>query len=1353
MTTIVERNCTEVVKNDRTQEDDTMSVRLSELRSAPAYVLLGEPGLGKSTALRQECELAGELAAFVDARDFLTLDLDRHPELHSKALFIDGLDEVRTGAVDARTALDEIRHRLDALGRPKFRLSCREADWLGNNDRSRLERVSPTSQVRVLHLDPLSNGHIEQILQGHPGVADPRRFIKSARQCGIGDLLSNPQTLTMVADVVGGGAGWPASRTETFEMACCAMAREQNEEHRFGSKQWSLDELLEAAGQICAALLITGSAEVSLGFDGPNTDHLPLDSLGAPSVDVAKAAVSTRLFRGTQERRFAPTHRHVAEFLGARYLASRIEDGLSVRRVLSLICGSDGIVVNEMRGLSGWLAALCPRSRDLLLEQDPVGVALYGDLTTFSADDRSQLLQTLGSRDALTPLSLDSGVMELNSALGPLTAPDMEPTLVGILEDPSRCAEDQSVVRFALRLLRRGGPLPSLSPLLLKIARDETRRPGVRSYALYCLIKIKEEHGEPIRDIERLLEDIRAGVITDSDGDLNGRILNFLYPQGLAARRIWDYLNERERRNYLGRETWFWAQRLLQQSTDQDVADLLDELAVRHRHIWPLLNSHHAGDVIFRLLARGLEIHGDHLPLPQLHAWLSAAVPPLGEVHPHTADALGRVRGWLEERPEIQKALILHGLSRWPKGAHTFALELCVVGPLQVNSLPVEFGSWYLEQSVRLAPSHPEASAFLFNQAFQSYRSQIILLDHIRDRIEGVKALEERLSALLEGVNGQRQEHLGTRVKELEAEREAERQRGIDFVREHVEALRQNQAPPSLLHDLGNAYFHYPLADTGPQGSLDRLEHLLGGDTDLVEAASVGVCSALWRGDLPDPKEVIRLSTESRQHLLAYPVQAGLDFSHHGDSEVLQKLSEDQIRTALTLYYCTPAGLSQPPDWHEAWVERKPNLVASVATEVAIAGHRHDGLYWPALSAIEQMSGVPEIRHDAILKVLAKFPLRANLEKLRALRFLLSEALDFRDRADLLRLIDSKLSTKSMSVAQRIYWLAAGAIADPQHFTNRMAQFVRGEERRARHLVDFFGRVSSRKTTPPDLGADALRVLIELMGPSFGPDDMYSSFKVTTEAAGSEQIGQFIRQLGSLPGNDATQALIALASDSNLSRWHEFIARNREYQRTRHREATFVHPTLGQLQQSLSDAGPAGAADLAALVIDRLESVASDIESSNADLWRQYWNEDEYGRAKSPKHEDSCRDALMDHLRPLLPRGVNAQPEGQYVGGKRSDIRISCSDFNVPIEIKKVSHRDLWSAMRTQLIGRYTRDAATAGFGIYLVLWFSDADMPPPPTGLRPLTPDDLKARLEESISDEEARKISVVVLDVSPVR
>ena len=204
MTTIIDRTCTEARTDEKRGRVVFETVRLNDLRSASAYVLLGDPGMGKSTTFRSEWQAQRDAAVLLDARDFLACDLGSHQEWRGKTLFIDGLDEVRVGSANARSALDEIRRRLDALGRPRFRLSCREADWLGDNDRNRLEVVSQDSTVKVLRLDPLSDAEIDQILGGHPSVSDPRRFIDTARERGVGGLLANPQTLNMLAEVAGG---------------------------------------------------------------------------------------------------------------------------------------------------------------------------------------------------------------------------------------------------------------------------------------------------------------------------------------------------------------------------------------------------------------------------------------------------------------------------------------------------------------------------------------------------------------------------------------------------------------------------------------------------------------------------------------------------------------------------------------------------------------------------------------------------------------------------------------------------------------------------------------------------------------------------------------------------------------------------------------------------------------------------------------------------------------------------------------------------------------------------------------------------------------------------------------------
>ena len=72
--------------------------------------------------------------------------------------------------------------------------------------------------------------------------------------------------------------------------------------------------------------------------------------------------------------------------------------------------------------------------------------------------------------------------------------------------------------------------------------------------------------------------------------------------------------------------------------------------------------------------------------------------------------------------------------------------------------------------------------------------------------------------------------------------------------------------------------------------------------------------------------------------------------------------------------------------------------------------------------------------------------------------------------------------------------------------------------------------------------------------------------------------------------------------------------------------------------------------------------------------------------------------------------------------------------------------------MRDQLMAQYTTDPATDGYGIYLVLWFADPNKPASrhPDGSRPSTPEELRHRLEQELTADQARKIAVIVMDVT---
>ena len=462
---------------------------LEDFRDSAAYVLLGAPGAGKTTLFRDEG--VRDACHYVSARDFLALG--EKPEWREPyaTLFIDGLDEKRAGSPDGRTPLDDIRGKLEALGRPRFRLSCREADWFGSNDRASLEAISRSSRVRVLRLDPLSDRAIHQLLRRYPHVDDADEFMDEARNRGIEHLLTNPKNLEMLAEAVAGGA-WPETRTRTFELACDKLVQEFNTDHRIATRiRPGTSELLAAAGRLCAIQILTGHAGYDMVGQGEDSGYLGLESIPGNDRTTLNLALGTRLFESpSEESRRIPIHRQVAEFLGARFLAGLIDDGLPVRRALALMTGEGGGIVSELRGLAAWFAAHCPQARGELTERDPVGAAAYGDAGVFTQSEKRYLLECLWPPEP----SLDA------SLFTSLVTPDMASVIREILSDRRRDDDHRNLALFLLCVLANATPLPDIADSLLDLAMNEDRSPNSRHWAAICLAKGALEAARTVRE-------------------------------------------------------------------------------------------------------------------------------------------------------------------------------------------------------------------------------------------------------------------------------------------------------------------------------------------------------------------------------------------------------------------------------------------------------------------------------------------------------------------------------------------------------------------------------------------------------------------------------------------------------------------------------------------------------------------------------------------------------------------------------------------------------------------------------------------------------------------------------------
>ena len=340
MTYFVPRTCTEIGNEGPQGRSESPARLLEDFRDAQAYVLLGAPGAGKTAAFEIEADACPN-GIFVSARDFETFD--DQPEWHGATPFIDGLDERRAGSTDGCTPLDHIRNKLNTLGRPRFRLSCRHADWFGANDRNHLEKVSRNGEIRVLHLNPLSEDDVRKILARNHHVEDPDVFIASARESGIESLLDNPENLNMLAKAVTGG-DWPETRTQTFELACRTLLLEPNQGHRIARQNRpDVSRLMDAAGRLCAIQLLSGRAGFALEGDASRGPDYPgLEQMSGEDREILRHALGTRLFRGPPEGRpsqgrVSPAHRQTAEYLAARYLAGLIHDGLPLGRIIALM--------------------------------------------------------------------------------------------------------------------------------------------------------------------------------------------------------------------------------------------------------------------------------------------------------------------------------------------------------------------------------------------------------------------------------------------------------------------------------------------------------------------------------------------------------------------------------------------------------------------------------------------------------------------------------------------------------------------------------------------------------------------------------------------------------------------------------------------------------------------------------------------------------------------------------------------------------------------------------------------------------------------------------------------------------
>lgn len=456
-------------------ESENGSERFPSFFDRPAVVLLGDPGLGKTGLFHQMAEKEG--GHYVTVREFLHLGLDRYRD---RILYLDGLDEARTGATDADGVIGRVVGRLDELGMPTVRLSCRPADWFGGTDLSLLEKVSRTGEVVTLQLDPLSINDVQELASEK--LQDSSDFVVTAKRYGLEEMLYNPLTLSLLLGIVADGQ-WPTSRRQVYEEGVRLLAEEHSQTHqRASTGVVPVRRILDTARFLSAVQLLAGLGGFALDRGTENTEFPFLRDLPESDGMDFNATIRRRVFTVENERAM-PIHRTVAEFLGAQFLVERVRDGLPLGRPLALFQGQDGGILSDRRGVFAWYVTLAPEHAPTLIPLDPLGVALYGDPASLPGSLKLQIVEELAKLSTRDPY-FRTDLWEAQP-FGTLVTSETVPWLLEMVEDVQAGLH---LAITALDALTFGAPLAEAGDRLLAVVRDETRSDGVRHRALRAFI-------------------------------------------------------------------------------------------------------------------------------------------------------------------------------------------------------------------------------------------------------------------------------------------------------------------------------------------------------------------------------------------------------------------------------------------------------------------------------------------------------------------------------------------------------------------------------------------------------------------------------------------------------------------------------------------------------------------------------------------------------------------------------------------------------------------------------------------------------------------------------------------------
>jgi hypothetical protein len=566
---------------------------LDELHDIDCLILIGEPGLGKTTAMKDEYEGTVCFLRPEDRALFVELGFTRVGAELREAIF--GSDEFKEWLEGEGKlflfldSLDEARMRIEHVaklllqgleevpfGRLVIRLSCRSADRHANLE-AELRKRFGEDRFEVRELAPLTRLAVSGAAraQGLDGEAFLQEVISKKLQ----PLAMVPESLKFLLSVTKESGALPERRVEAFEQGLLLLAREPDEDRRVGVTAGGLSatERIAICARVAGALTLSGRSAVRTdqGVAGPDEASLAeltggreLDRHVAVErrIDVDEKALrealgSAILTAAGGPGRLAFAQASYAEFLTARWLA---DGGLSPEQRRALLFSAvQERVVPQLHEVATWLAGLSPDFHRELLEADPL-VLLRAEPGGLDDGEKARVIDALFA--GVRRLEIERWDRRMKENYGALSHPAIADQLAAVIFDTA----EEPVAREVGCDLAAACGVTGLAERIGALALDREADVQVRTAALAAMRTLAAP--EQLVSFRPLaLEEQEEDV----DDELKGGALRLLWPNELGAEELLGSLTPPRREHLLGAYRSFLSNELVENLGATDLVSAL----------------------------------------------------------------------------------------------------------------------------------------------------------------------------------------------------------------------------------------------------------------------------------------------------------------------------------------------------------------------------------------------------------------------------------------------------------------------------------------------------------------------------------------------------------------------------------------------------------------------------------------------------------------------------------------------------------------------------------------------------------------------------------------------------------